>query len=218
MTTNLVECINGTLKGVRHLPIAAMVKATYYRMVNLFVTKSDEAVAQKTGGNGFSVFLETQMQHNVATAGRFQVITFDGFHNIFEVKDKRSDTRYAVDMLQRYCDCGDFQIDRFPCRHAVACCNSAAVNWRHHVDSIYSIDEVIKVYATKFKPIGHRDCWPVYNGPIIEPDQRLIRDGKGRPKSTRFLNEMDSARMRRQNRCGLCRQPGHRLGNCPNRQ
>src|SRR5215469_18318728 len=98
MTTNLVECINGTLKGVRHLPITAMVKATYYRMVNLFVTKSDEVVAQKTGGNGFSVFLETQMQHNVATAGRFQVITFDGFHNTFEVKDKRSDTRYAVNM------------------------------------------------------------------------------------------------------------------------
>ncbi|XP_057761012.1 uncharacterized protein LOC130981430 [Arachis stenosperma] len=36
MTTNLVECINSVLKGARNLPITALVKATFYRLNELF--------------------------------------------------------------------------------------------------------------------------------------------------------------------------------------
>ncbi|XP_072093544.1 uncharacterized protein [Arachis hypogaea] len=39
MTTNLVECINSVLKGARNLPITALVKATFYRLNELFTPK-----------------------------------------------------------------------------------------------------------------------------------------------------------------------------------
>ncbi|RYQ83925.1 hypothetical protein Ahy_B10g102812 [Arachis hypogaea] len=39
MTTNLVECINSVLKGARNLPTTALVKATFYRLNELFTRK-----------------------------------------------------------------------------------------------------------------------------------------------------------------------------------
>ncbi|XP_058765804.1 uncharacterized protein LOC131639320 [Vicia villosa] len=41
MTTNLVESMNGVFKGIRHLPITALVEATYYRMASLFARRVD---------------------------------------------------------------------------------------------------------------------------------------------------------------------------------
>ena len=35
MTTNIVECINGVLKGARMLPITALVRLTFYRCVSI---------------------------------------------------------------------------------------------------------------------------------------------------------------------------------------
>ena len=36
MTTNIVECINGVLKGARMLPITTLVEVTFYRCVTYF--------------------------------------------------------------------------------------------------------------------------------------------------------------------------------------
>ncbi|XP_052110161.1 uncharacterized protein LOC127741515 [Arachis duranensis] len=45
MTTNLVERVNSMLKGARNLPITALVKATFYRLNELFTQKRAEAKA-----------------------------------------------------------------------------------------------------------------------------------------------------------------------------
>ena len=36
MTTNIVECINGVLKGARMLPITTFIRLTFYRCVKIF--------------------------------------------------------------------------------------------------------------------------------------------------------------------------------------
>ena len=46
MTTNLSKCINSALEGVHNLPITALVKSTYFRLVELFVRKRQEVGAQ----------------------------------------------------------------------------------------------------------------------------------------------------------------------------
>ncbi|XP_057720330.1 uncharacterized protein LOC130934817 [Arachis stenosperma] len=50
MTTNISECVNSILKGVRNLPVASLVKATYCRLAELFVRKGREAEAQMGTG------------------------------------------------------------------------------------------------------------------------------------------------------------------------
>ncbi|KAK9131684.1 hypothetical protein Scep_011212 [Stephania cephalantha] len=42
MTTNLAECFNGVLKGVRFYPITALVQVTFYRVLEFFNKRRDE--------------------------------------------------------------------------------------------------------------------------------------------------------------------------------
>ncbi|XP_015931696.1 uncharacterized protein LOC107458014 [Arachis duranensis] len=46
MMTNISECVNSILKGVRNIPMCSLVKATYGRLAELFVRKGREAEAQ----------------------------------------------------------------------------------------------------------------------------------------------------------------------------
>ena len=59
MTTNLSECINSVLKGTRNLPITALLKFTYFRLVELFVRKGQEVEAQLMSEQ---VFLQALMR------------------------------------------------------------------------------------------------------------------------------------------------------------
>ncbi|XP_057755537.1 uncharacterized protein LOC130974695 [Arachis stenosperma] len=54
MTTNISECVNSILKGVRNLPVCSLVKATYGRLAELFVRKGREAEAQLETGQQFN--------------------------------------------------------------------------------------------------------------------------------------------------------------------
>lgn len=43
MTTNLVDCVDLVLKGIKNLPIIALVKSTYFQLAGLFVWKGVQA-------------------------------------------------------------------------------------------------------------------------------------------------------------------------------
>ncbi|RYR20313.1 hypothetical protein Ahy_B03g065423 [Arachis hypogaea] len=124
---------------------------------------------------------------------------------------------YAVNLRQRYCDCGEFQTDRIPCRHVFACCANQRLDWQQYVHEVYRMDEIRKVYRARFKPLGNPATWPVYQGPRHIPNPHLKRVSKGRPKITRFLNEMGMRDMRGPRHCRLCGGEGHSRSRCPHR-
>ncbi|XP_027336945.1 uncharacterized protein LOC113850565 [Abrus precatorius] len=53
MTTNLSESVNKVFKGARNLPICALVKATYGRLVEYFVKRGEEAMSDLHNGSMF---------------------------------------------------------------------------------------------------------------------------------------------------------------------
>ena len=65
MTTNLVECINSVLKGARNLPMLTLVRATYYRLNELFTWKSAESHERKHAGFTYSVFAQQRIEANM---------------------------------------------------------------------------------------------------------------------------------------------------------
>ena len=216
MTTNLVECVNSVLKGARNLPITALVRATYFRLAELFARKGSEAHARKNAGHIFSENVMTRLQSNEQASRNLRVNQFDRQNEAFHVQELSNNQDYRVDLRQRYCDCGDFQTDRYPCRHVIACCCSQNVDWRSYVDDVYKISEICKVYKKEFGVVGNESTWRQYRGPRLCPNSALKRTIKGRPKSTRFLNEMDMREMRGPRRCSLCRGEGHSRSRCPN--
>ncbi|XP_057744650.1 uncharacterized protein LOC130962457 [Arachis stenosperma] len=189
MTTNLVECINSVLKGARNLPVTALVKATFYRLNELFTRKRAEAEARINAGHVFSDVVTSKLHANRLASGNIQVSCFDRQNEVFEV-------------------------DRIPCRHVFACCANQRLDWQVYVHDVYKMDQVRRVYRARFRPLGNPTTWPAYNGPRFIPNPFLRRLGKGRPRTTRFLNEMDTRMLRRPRRCTLCGAEGHSRGRC----
>ncbi|RYR27764.1 hypothetical protein Ahy_B01g051812 [Arachis hypogaea] len=130
---------------------------------------------------------------------------------VFEVYEMPSGMEYAIDLCHWQCDCGDFQVDRIPCLHMFACCANQRLDWQ-----VYVI-EVRKVCRARFRPLENPTTWSVVEGPRMIPNPSLRRVWKGRPKITRFLNEMDIREMRAPRRCRLCGAEGHNCSRCPYR-
>ncbi|XP_057740286.1 uncharacterized protein LOC130957446 [Arachis stenosperma] len=214
MTTNLVECINSVLKGARNLPITALVKATFYRLNELFTRKRAEAEARINAGHVFSEIVTSKLYANQLASGNIQVSCFDRQNEVFEVQEMPSGMEFAVDLRGLRCDCGEFQVDRISCRHVFACCANQRLDWQMYVHDVYKMDQVRRVYRARFRPLGNPATWPAYIGPRFIPNPYLRRVTKGRPRMTRFLNEMDTRMLRRPRRCTLCGAEGHSRSRC----
>ncbi|RYQ99741.1 hypothetical protein Ahy_B07g087735 [Arachis hypogaea] len=150
-------------------------------------------------------------------AGNIQVSCFDRQNEVFEVRECPSGVEYAVDLRQQRCDCGEFQVDRLPCRHVFACCANQRLDWQLYVHDVYKMDQVRRVYRARFRPLGNPTTWPVYHGPRFVGNPFLRRVSKGRPRMTRFLNEMDTRMLRGPRRCKQCVAEGHNCSRCRQR-
>ncbi|XP_029148774.1 uncharacterized protein [Arachis hypogaea] len=152
MTKNLVECINLVLKGARNLPILALVRATYYRLNELFMRKSIEAYQHKRAGFTFFEFATQRIEANMHRAGNIVVHWFDRRNLVFEVREIPSEKVLVVDLARRRCECGHFQVERLPCRHVIACCANQQLDWQVYVSDVYKMSEIWKVYKV-FCPV-----------------------------------------------------------------
>ncbi|RYR65206.1 hypothetical protein Ahy_A03g011168 isoform A [Arachis hypogaea] len=132
-----------------------------------------------------------------------------------ETVDGWSQTSYRVRMTEHTCDCGLFQSLHYPCRHALAACAAANIEWGYFVDPMYTMTSVFKVYERKFSPIPDEKMWHPWYGARLKPNSAMRKKASGRSVSTRIRNEMDAIE-RAEKRCGLCRREGHTRRRCPN--
>ncbi|XP_072074351.1 uncharacterized protein [Arachis hypogaea] len=200
-----------------NLPVLALVRATYYRLNELFTRKSAETHKRKRAGFTYSVFAQQRIEANIQQAGNIVVHWFDRRNEVFEVHKMTSGKVLVVDLARRTCNYGHFQVERLPCRHVIACCANQRLDWQFYVHDVYKITEVRKVYRFEFTPLGDPETWPAYEGPTLVANPALRRTSKGRPKLTRYLNEMDSHDMRGPRICRLCGAQGHSRSRCPQR-
>ncbi|RYR02375.1 hypothetical protein Ahy_B06g081172 [Arachis hypogaea] len=204
MTTNLVECINSVLKGARNLPITALVKATFYRLNELFTRKRAEAESRITAGHVFSEVVTLKLNANQLASSNIQVNCFDRMNEVFEVELSMPSTSVDNDVTVVSSRWIGFPVDMFLHR----------LDWRVYVHEVYKMDQVRRVYRARFRPLGNPTTWPVYSGPRFVPNPNLRRVTKGRPRMTRFLNEMDTRMLRAPRRCRQCGAEGHSRSRC----
>ncbi|RYQ91450.1 hypothetical protein Ahy_B09g097327 [Arachis hypogaea] len=169
-------------RGARNLPITALVKATFYRFNELFTWKKAEAEARINAGHVFSEHVTAKLHANQLALGNIQVNCFDRQNEVFEVREMPSGVEYAVDLRRQRCDC----------------------DWQVYVHDVYKMDQIRRVYRARFRSLGNPTTCPSYSGPRFVPNPYLRRVAKGRPRMTRFLNEMDTRMLHRPRRCRQC--------------
>ncbi|XP_020981616.1 uncharacterized protein LOC110273081 [Arachis duranensis] len=151
MTTNISECVNSILKGVRNLLVCSLVKATYGRLAELFIRKGREAEAQLGTGQQFSQHLVKCIEANLKMARCFTVTLYDRDNSEFTVAEitptgSFSLDSYRVSLASQTCDCVYFQALHFPCPHALACCAYSQLTWEPYVHQVYRLSSVFSVY------------------------------------------------------------------------
>ena len=224
MTTNLAECINSVLKGVRFLPILGLVKATFYRVNHYWVERARTTHAQIMAGEVFSEDIRKKLATCIHKASSCSVRAFDRRSSAFEVQEPYDPSNYQygrccrVNLTDRSCDCGEFQVEKFPCAHVFAACANVSLDPTQFVNRVFRLDTIMNIYSNEFQPIGDMVNWPNPSGPTLVPNPSMMR-GQGRPRTSRIRNEMDWMEGRdEQLRCGLCRQPGHNRATCASRR
>ncbi|XP_057723483.1 uncharacterized protein LOC130939391 [Arachis stenosperma] len=157
MTTNISECVNSILKGVKNLPVCSLVKATYGRLAELFVRKGREAEAHMGTGQQFSQHLVKCIEANLKTARCFTVTLYDRDNSELTVAETTpigmfSLGSYRVSLASQTCECGYFQALHFSCPHALAYCAYSRLTWQPYIHQVYRLSFVFSVYRMGFTP------------------------------------------------------------------
>ena len=76
ITTNLMEYMNGVFKGIRNLPITALVRTTYFRLASTFTTRGERWSAMLSG-QLFSECCMKVMKEETIKASTHAVKIFD---------------------------------------------------------------------------------------------------------------------------------------------
>ncbi|CAL1396032.1 unnamed protein product [Linum trigynum] len=96
--------------------------------------------------------------------------------------------RYVVDMRNRTCACGSWQLSGIPCQHAIACMKMNNDPPERYMDDCYRVDTCKKAYSFAVLPLNdssqwiHDDCIDL-ESPIFQEKKRGPRQKKRRKEA-----------------------------------
>jgi hypothetical protein len=129
-------------------------------------------------------------------------------NDIYQVQVPHTGVKYVVNLLQRTCDCTNFQWYKSPCAHAIAACRWAERDpykmfWKYYKVRVYR-----DTYSEFLEPFSIQD---LPSSEHIYPP--VLRRQRGRPKSKRFRK---GEHQRNPKKCSTCSQKGHDKRSCRN--
>ncbi|PPD68727.1 hypothetical protein GOBAR_DD34391 [Gossypium barbadense] len=198
MTTNLVEGINAVLLKTRHLPIASVFFATFYRLATLMPSMGQQQVDQIEAGHVFVEHVRDTMVENRRLARSMNLLRASVVHLVYQL--------------------GPTELISGTDGASAEACAKVNVNVEQYVNDVYMLERTLYVWENEFPVLPDLSTWEV---PLttfeLLPDKGLRRNLRGRPQSSRICNEMDIREKSDGKRCGICRLSGHSRNKCPNR-
>ncbi|XP_028054575.1 uncharacterized protein LOC114258775 [Camellia sinensis] len=122
-----------------------------------------------------------------------------------DVYEVHSHPSMLVDVIKRTCSCFQWQINEFPCSHAVVAFRNNRRNIYDSIDSTFSIDTFQAIYSETIYPI------PTVERSMFNPAEYLIapptsKRPPGRPKRKRISSKGEVVQ---RIRCGRCKKLGN---------
>ena len=88
MTTNLSVCFNGVLKGARSLPIIALVKFTFFKLVSYFDDHRAKIQDQLSSGEVYSKYAMDILLRCREKAKGHTITRFDRNRGVFDIRTR----------------------------------------------------------------------------------------------------------------------------------
>ncbi|XP_062113127.1 uncharacterized protein LOC133824272 [Humulus lupulus] len=153
----------------------------------------------------------------MAEKARFLIPYAIGRHE-FHVLD--GELNGEVDLLNKTCTCGVFQIIGIPCAHALSGSLKRGVNFYSLCSDYYKIETWRSSYTESIYPTGNEEEWivphdimtitvrtPAQKNPVGRPKKK-----QGRPKTKRHPSNGDKLVVPR--KCSTCGGLGHNRATC----
>ena len=229
MTSNMSEVYNGVLKGVRALPITALIEETWNRTLSYFADRVTVAKAQVELNKPWSEKMQRHLDEKAKKSQSHGCRKVDALRNKWEVNVRakyvkghhRGSKKQAVTLGSTSCECtcNKPKLEGYPCSHVLRAAAVQKISVEPYISPYFNMYNLYNTWNGEFWAWGidmnYKMLWP--DGPKWVPNADLMRTAKGRRQSRRHHNDMDHSQMGEPRRCRVCRCPGHSRKDCPYR-
>ena len=214
LLNNICEAFNNVLVEARAKPIISLME-----WIRRYVMQ--RSAAKREGLSNFEGVLmpaiTKMIEKNAKEIYGLRVIPVDVYE--FEVDD--IDDCYVVNLANRTCHCGSWDLIGIPCKHAVACIVLRKLDANDFVHEAYLIETYRKTYSPKFYGMPGHKMWPTTT--LAKPLPPPYRKMPGRPNKRKRKKEVGEGKGGKkaitefkQRRCGNCGEVGHYKKGCKN--
>ncbi|KAL0742612.1 hypothetical protein Bca4012_084125 [Brassica carinata] len=153
MTSNLSKSINSLLKESREFPIVCLFETIRMIMTRWFTERREEGVRHI---HPVTVKVVKKMKQLYDLTLRWLEVSKIN-DSEFEVK---GDTReQVVNFETRHCSCLVFDVENFPCAHAIAAAKAGNKHENNYVDEFFSNERYTLAYSESIYPVGDKAYW-----------------------------------------------------------
>ncbi|XP_028084377.1 uncharacterized protein LOC114285536 [Camellia sinensis] len=197
MCSNATESFNSWVREARNLPITRMVDSIRTKLMRQ-MAKRREASQMWTGT--ICPKMEDRLEKAFNEGRSWKVSQSNA--DVYEVHSFPSVT---VDIGRRTCSCFKWQLNGFPCAHAMVAVRKSGWDLNTLVEPYFHVSEFRATYASSIFPISTVEQPPFNpNNYIIKPP--AVKRPLDRPKKKRILSKGEHVQ---QIRCGRCGRMGN---------
>ncbi|KAL0332950.1 UNVERIFIED_CONTAM: hypothetical protein Scaly_2196500 [Sesamum calycinum] len=190
LTINMLDCANGVLKGVRRLPIVAIVQITFHRSVRYFLERTTRCDHMLNANQQWADFAFRIFEARQAEAVHHIVQKFDYNQQSASVLTLsltgQGSHTYVVKLKHKTCSCGKWGTHGIPCSHAIQVSRHFGVNASNFIPQYYSIQAYRKTYQGRFEPLYGEEYWDPVDFELVHNPAVRARRGPGRYVSTQY--------------------------------
>ncbi|XP_018487680.1 uncharacterized protein LOC108858220 [Raphanus sativus] len=166
-TSNCAESLNALFQKARKMSLLPMLDTVIDKMAEWF-NKHRKYVAAGPSSRKLVPLVENKMHKRVPKGSKLQVTLLNTFQLEYSVIGADGNT-YLVDLHHKMCSCRKFDIDKYPCRHAIG----AAIKCMKHdrpieLSDMYDVIShyyFIRVWALAYQrtiyPVPHMSDWMI---------------------------------------------------------
>lgn len=209
MTSNNAESLNSLFKKDRELPVLAMLENIRQKLQMWFHDRREES---HNCTSTLTPAQEDKLFKTLEVARKLNVEPLDQFR--FSVRCGRN-MGWIVSLNDNTCTCRQFQLESFPCAHAVAVAKYRGIPPHSLCTHYYMADYWRAAYAETIFPLPNEAEWEVPDhilplNNLLSPDARARTPGRRRTSRIPSTGEFSQPR-----KCGRCGATGHTRRFCP---